>query len=280
MKILQLKLPVVCFVLVTIVPVSLAEDVTFGKTRYSSPKERKEADVNFTVSDSKLVVNGKKKSALHVEIPFSSIDAVSYESATRHRTGEGVALLSTSPLAGAILMSKKTKSHWLDIEYHDGKAKQLLILRLDKSEYEKVISTLESRTGKKIATLDAKSSPFNPTAESKDMDEVIPFRLEAVQAAIKPAMENMGCKVTELKANRAECKRRRSKDSDVERTGGGGEKVTATMELQGEQTHVRIWTGKGFSGRMVKRNWSTAIYKEMLKNLEKSGKTESASNPT
>jgi len=252
--------------------------VTFGKTRYSSPKERKEADVNFTVTDSKLVVNGKKKSALHVEIPYSSIDAISYEAATRHRTGEGVALLSTSPLAGAILMSKKTKSHWLDIEYHDGDAKQLLILRLDKSEYEKVISTLEVRIGKKIATLDSKSSPFNPTAESKDMDEVVPFRLEAVQAAIKPAMESMGCKVTEMKANHAECKRQRSKNSDVERTGGGGEKVTVTLDAQGEQTHVRIWTGKGFTGRMVKKNWSTAIYKEMINSLEKA--TKRAGSPS
>jgi hypothetical protein len=37
----------------------------------------------------------------------------------------------------------------------------------------------------------------------------------------------------------------------------------------GDQTRVRIWTGKGFSGRGGKKNWSMPIYQEMLKGLGK-----------
>ena len=111
--------------------------------------------------------------------------------------------------AGAILMTTETKSHWLAIEYQQGDAKQSTVLQLDKSEYENVIATLEARTGKHIAVLDSKTSSLNPTAESKDMDEVIPFGMDKVVAALKPALESMGCKVTHAKATRIECKRDR-----------------------------------------------------------------------
>lgn len=258
-----------------------ADDVTFSKSRYSSVKQPKESDVALTITDSKLVIRGKKDNDLNLEIPFSSIDAMSYELAARHRTGEGASLAMLSPGAGLVLMATKTKSHWLDIEYHQGDAKQLTILRLDKSEYEKVISTLEARTGKHIATLDANKSTLNPTAGSKDMDQMVPFSLDAVAAAIKPAMESMGCNVTQSKARQIECKRPWMKGRrDTERTGSGGEKVVAKLDAKGEQTRVRISTEKGFVGHMVKKNWSTPIYDEMLKNLQKPAQnaTASASN--
>ncbi len=44
---------------------------------------------------------------------------------------------------------------------------------------------------------------------------------------------------------------------------------TGTLEAQGAKTHVRIWTGKGFAGRVGKHNWSTPIYEEMMKTLQK-----------
>ncbi len=166
-----------CLAALTLVPASFAQDVTFNKTRYSSVKQPKEADVIFTVADSKILIKGKKVNGINMEIPFSSIDSMSYERSARHRMGEGASVMLLSPATGAILMATKTKSHWLGIQYHEGDAKELTVLRLDKSEYEKVISTLEARTGKHIEVLNSKTSPLNPTAESKDMDEVVPFRI-------------------------------------------------------------------------------------------------------
>ena len=261
----------VLLALLTFVPAGMAQDVTFSKTRYSSVKQPKEADVAFTVSDSKILIKGKEANGIALEIPFSSIDSMSYEVAARHRVAEGAMIGSLA------LMTVKTKSHWLDIEYQEGGAKQLTTLRLDKSEYKKVLSTLEARTGKQIATLKSNASPFNPTAGSKDMDTVVPFRMDAVAGALKPAMESVGCNVTSATASRIECKREWVKGRDTERTGAGGEKVTANLESKGEQTRVRISTEKGVRGRMVKRNWSTPIYSEMMKSLQKPPDSAAAS---
>jgi hypothetical protein len=253
-----------------LVPACLAEDVTFIKSGFSSPKRRDDIPVNLSITDSKILIKSKKVSkkleAIDMQIPYSSIDAISYELSSRHRVSEGAAVMVLSMGTGAVLMATKTKSHWLAIAYHDGDAKETTVLRLDKSEYKNVIVALEARTGKKVAILDSKTSQFNPVAGSKDMDEVVPFGIEKVTAALKPAMENMGCKVTAEKSGRVECKRARG---GTERTGAGGEKVTATLEAKGEQTRVRIWTGKGAAGRVYKKNWSTPIYQEMIKGLQK-----------
>jgi hypothetical protein len=262
---------VLCVAVLTLASAGLAQDVTFSKTRYSSMKLPKEANVLLTITDSKILIKGQEANGIALEIPFSSFDSMSYEVAARHRVAEG------AQLGSLLLMTVKTKSHWLDIEYHEGDAKQLTTLRLDKSEYKKVISTLEAKTEKHIATLDSKTSAFNPTAGSKDTDEVVPFRMDAVAGALKPAMESMGCNVTHATANRIECKREWAKGRDTERTGSGGEKVTATLEAKGEQTRVRISTEKGFRGRMVKKNWSTPIYEQMLKSLQKPAQSATAS---
>jgi hypothetical protein len=275
-----------CLAGLTFVQAARADDVTFSKSRYSSVKQPKEADVVLTITDSKVLIKAKEgkkaknDTPLGLEIPFSSIDSMSYELATRHRVSEGAGVMVLSLGAGAVLMATKTKSHWLDIESHDGDVKQVTILRLDKSEYEQVISTLEARTGKHIAVLDSKTSTFNPTAGSKDMDQVVPFRMDTVAAALKPAMESMGCQVKQAKPRQIECKRPWAKGrSDAERTGSGGEKVIAKLDAKGEQTRVRISTEKGFVGHMVKKNWSTPIYEEMLKQLQKPAQSAAVSRP-
>ena len=247
----------------------LAEDVTFRKTRFSSVKQPIEAAVDLSITDSQILIKSnkvtKKMTPINIEIPYSSVDAMSYELATRHRVAEGAALMGLSLGAGAILMATKTKSHWLAIEYHDRGAKQSTMLRLDKSEYESVIAALQSKSGKHVAILDSKSSLFNPTAESKDVDEVVPFGSDRVTAALKPAMESNGCKVKRVTENHIGCKRSRGYS---EQTGSGGESVTASLEAHGDQTRVRITTGKGVAGRLGKKNWSMPIYKEMIKTLQ------------
>lgn len=260
-----LRVALFCLTLGCAVSPARAQDVIFNKTKYSSVKQPKESEVALTITDSKMVIRGKKENGVSAEIPFATIDAMSYELSARHRVAEGASVMLLSPGVGAVMMATKTKSHWLNVEYHDATAKQEMVLRLDKSEYEKVLATLESRTGKPIARLDSKTSALNPTANSKDMDETIPFQKDAVAAALKPAMESVGCKVTEEKAKHIECKRDRGYS---DRTGNGGEKITADLQAKGEQTRVRIRTFKGTLGRLEKKNWSTPIYQEMMKTLQ------------
>ena len=49
--------------------------------------------------------------------------------------------------------------------------------------------------------------------------------------------------------------------------GCGGEKVTAKFDTEGSSTRVKIETGKGFVGVACKKNWSTPMFTQMIKNL-------------
>lgn len=118
------------------------------------------------------------------------------------------------------------------------------------------------------ATFDSVTSSFDPTLISVDVDELVPFDVDRVAIALKPAMESQNCNVTEASANRIECKRPRVATTS-KHMGSGGESVTAMLEANGGQTQVRITTGKGFNGRLLKQNWSTPIYVEMMKTLQK-----------
>ncbi len=102
--------------------------------------------------------------------------------------------------------------------------------------------------------------------KAKDVDEVVPFAIQKVIAAPKPAMESEGCNVAEETSNRIECKRARRFSGAA--PSSGGESVTAILEATGDQTHVHISTGKGFYGRSGKTNWSTPIYQGMMNGLQ------------
>jgi hypothetical protein len=249
---------------------AFSQDVTFSKVRYASIEQPRETDVTLSLTESKIVVKSKKASkkvkACNNEISYSSIDSMSYAAATRHRLGEGGALAGFSLGASAVIMATKTTSYWLRIDYHEGETKRVAILQLDKSEYENALTALKSKSGKQIATLDSKTpNELLPTAGSKNVDKVVPFGMEEVVAALRPAMESYGCKVTTARKGLIQCKRARAYS---ERTGAGAEKITARLEPKGAQTRVRIQTGKGMVGRLGKRNWSTPIYQAMLKTLQ------------
>ncbi len=99
------------------------------------------------------------------------------------------------------------------------------------------------------------------------VDEVIPFEMTKAVAALQFAMESQNCNVKEATVDRIVCKRPRVYATS-RNPGSGGESVTALLEPKGDQTRVRISTGKGFYGRLVKQNWSTPIYREALKSLQ------------
>jgi len=114
------------------------------------------------------------------------------------------------------------------------------------------------------ASVESGSQGDKPVAPL-DVDVLIPIEIDKVMSALKPAMESMNCNVKESTADRVECKRPRN--SNGNEGGFGGESVTAVLEAQGNQTRVRITTGKGFYGRFGKQNWSMAVFEAMKKNL-------------
>ena len=107
----------------------------------------------------------------------------------------------------------------------------------------------------------------DPTKGSKNVDEVVDYSIPDVLAAARQAMETYGCEIKKEKDDYLEGTRSRHMGVVI---GSGGEKIKVRLEEKDGGTRVRVQTGKGFVGRLGKKNWPTPIYKEMLRILEES----------
>jgi hypothetical protein len=105
----------------------------------------------------------------------------------------------------------------------------------------------------------------DPSKGSKDVDRTVAYTVAQVLAAAKLALDTYGCDVKKEKPDYLECTRDRHVGAFV---GSGGEKVTVQLSAKGGETRVEIKTGKGFVGRLGKKNWSTPIFDEMVKTLK------------
>jgi hypothetical protein len=110
-----------------------------------------------------------------------------------------------------------------------------------------------------------KQAEEDATKGSKDVDEVIQYPMDAVQRAVKVGMQTYGFDIKEEKPDYLEGTRSRHVGVVV---GSGGEKVIVKLSPEAGGTRVKIDTGKGFVGRMGKKNWSTPIFTEALKVLK------------
>jgi hypothetical protein len=107
----------------------------------------------------------------------------------------------------------------------------------------------------------------DPTDGSKDVDRVMHHAQERVLDAAKQALVTYGCEVKKEKTDSLECTRARHVGILV---GSGGEKVTVQLSPKDGGTRVVIKTGKGFVGRLGKKNWSTPIFAEIERLLQQS----------
>ena len=105
----------------------------------------------------------------------------------------------------------------------------------------------------------------DPSKGSKDVDQTVVYPIDKVLDAAKQAIATYGCSVKKEKADYLECTRDRHVGVFV---GSGGEKVKVKLSAKGSETRVQINTGKGFVGRLGKKNWSTPIFDEMMKILK------------
>ena len=107
----------------------------------------------------------------------------------------------------------------------------------------------------------------DPSKGSKDVDQTVAYPMDKVLEAAKLALATYGCSVKNEKLDYLECTRDRHVGVFV---GSGGEKVKVKLSAKGNETRVQIKTGKGFVGRVGKKNWSTPIFNEMMKILKPS----------
>lgn len=152
--------------LLTLNTAGLAEETTFNTCKLADVKG-KQADARLTLSDSNkdLVVRVSDRDL--VTIPYGNLDKFSYEYTKKHRITQGAIVMVASLGAGAIVMLTKSKSHWLYIDYHEQKVPKTLVLRLDKSDYQKVIASIKTHTGKDVEMLGDAGKGKQKTTEAE-----------------------------------------------------------------------------------------------------------------
>ena len=133
---------------------------SLGYAEVTSFNTCKLADVKGKQADATLMFNDDAKNILVrvsdrdlVTIPYENLDKFSYEFTKKHRITQGAIVMVASLGAGAIVMLTKSKSHWLYIEYREQNVSKTVMLRLDKSDYKKILDAVKTHTGKDVLML-------------------------------------------------------------------------------------------------------------------------------
>ena len=105
--------------------------------------ESKERNVRLLLSDEAFYVKDDKDGQIIERIPYESIQEVVYERSEHARIKTAIYL---SPLA----LFSKGKKHWLSMAWIEEGKRKSLVLKLDKNNYEQIISSVETKTGREI----------------------------------------------------------------------------------------------------------------------------------
>ena len=255
---------VVMLVISSMTCVAATDSVSYKKAQVLFEKKGKkktklrQRNIDFSFDNGHIVVREKNESTVVEKIHRDDVRRLTYEYSKSPR----VALIISPVLLLSGLF--KSKEHWFSVEYGTDDAPKYLTLRLHKSNYKQVLDAAKLELGKDVEKIEGTGGIANPTARSKDVKEVIPYSPQEIVEALKIAMEAHNCNVKKVKPDYVECKRPRG---DRGAAGAGGEKVSAKLKAEDGGTRIKIETGKGFAGRLLKRNWSTPIYTEMMKVL-------------
>jgi hypothetical protein len=128
----------------------LAEETSFSRVAVPDSKGR-QAKAILTFSDDHKAIEVNPAKGTAVSIPYGEIDKFSYEYTKRHRINDES--IFTAPVGGAIVMLTKSKSHWLEIDYHEGNLPKSFVLRMDKHEYLRILDAVKAHTGKEAEVL-------------------------------------------------------------------------------------------------------------------------------
>jgi hypothetical protein len=128
---------------------AVAEETSFTNCKLPDIKG-KQADATLTFSDKSQNMSVRVADRDLVVIPYASLDKVSYEYSKKHRVTQGAIVMLASLGAGAVVMLTKSKSHWLYVDYHEQNIPKSIVLRMDKSNYQRIFEAVKSHTGKDV----------------------------------------------------------------------------------------------------------------------------------
>lgn len=125
---------------------ALAEETSFRRVKVPDLNGRQTKAV-LTFSDDHKTLELRPFKGDPVNISYSQIDKCSYEFTRKHRVSASTITLAATTGVGAVVMLTKSQSHWLEIAYHDQDAPKVLVLRMDKHNYVRILEALKTHTG-------------------------------------------------------------------------------------------------------------------------------------
>ena len=131
---------------------SFADDTSFRGVKLADARG-KQVDAHLIFSDTNNDVVVRVADRDIVTIPYDQLDKFSYEYSKKHRITQGAIVMIASLGAGAVVMLTESKSHWLYIDYREQNAPKVVVLRMDKHEYKKIIAAVPTHTGKEVQDL-------------------------------------------------------------------------------------------------------------------------------
>lgn len=127
----------------------MGEETTFSGCKLVDAKGKQvEARLIFSDTSKDVIIRVSDRDL--ITIPYGNIDKLSYEYTKKHRITQGAIVMVASLGAGAVVMLTKSKSHWLYIDYHDHDAARTAVLRMDKTEYKKILESARIHTGREV----------------------------------------------------------------------------------------------------------------------------------
>ena len=125
---------------------AVAEEPSFRHVKVPDINGRQTKAV-LTFSDDHKALELHPSKGDPVTIPYSQIDKCSYEFTKKYRVSGSTIALAASTGVGAVVMLTKSRSHWLEIDYHDQDAPKIFVLRMDKHNYVRILEALKTHTG-------------------------------------------------------------------------------------------------------------------------------------
>lgn len=129
----------------------VAEETSFHHIHVPDAKGRPVGAVlTFSDRDKAIVIQPAKGNPL--TIPYDAVDKFVYEYTNKHHVSE--ASIATAPLGvGAVAMIRKSRSHWLRIDYHQQELPKVYVVRMDKKNYLRILDAVKAHTGKDAEVL-------------------------------------------------------------------------------------------------------------------------------
>ncbi len=142
----------VLFAVVTIISLSFGEETTFQGVKLADAKGR-QTPASLTFNDESKSVMVRVSEQDLATIPYDQLEKFTYEYTKKHRITQGAIVMVASIGAGAIVMLTKSRSHWLEIDYHEQDIPKSIVLRMDKREYRGILEAVKNHTGKEVELL-------------------------------------------------------------------------------------------------------------------------------